>query len=135
VGNVGFKIKNGVDVEFVGILKFGEKQEAIIRTSFLHERQQTLLVSGEKGNVFLPSAFVPGDDKIDLLIKTQTNSWIEEIKNVDQYSLLVQLFRKLILSKQSMDAFYERYLRNISTIERFLKIIKEKEDLYGTDKA
>lgn len=130
-----FKIENGVDIEFLGILKFGEKQEAIIRTSFFHEPQQFLLVSGEKGSVFLPNAFIPTNDKSYLLVKTQTNTWIEEIENVDQYSLLVQLFRKIILSKQDMNDFYKRYLRNISTIERFLKIIKEKEDLYGTSKT
>lgn len=129
-----FKIKNGVDIEFLGILKFYEKQEATIRTNFFHERQQTLLISGEKGNVLLTNAFIPVEDKTFLFINTQTNSRIEEIENVDQYSLLVQLFRKLIISQQSMDVFYERYLRNISTIERFLRIIKDKEELDGTGK-
>lgn len=122
-----FKVENEVDVEFLGILKFSNNKEAIIRTSFLQERRQTLLLYGEKGNILLPNAFIPTGDKVFLVIKTQTDSWIEEIENVDQYGLLAQLFRKLILSKQSMNIFYERYLRNMWTIEKFLKIIKEKK--------
>ncbi|ODS40126.1 MAG: hypothetical protein A7315_09520 [Candidatus Altiarchaeales archaeon WOR_SM1_79] len=124
-----FKIENEVDVEFLGLIKFSDNKEAIIRTSFLQDRKQTLLLYGEKGNIFLPNAFIPTDDKAFLLIKTQTNSWIEEIENVDvdQYGLLVQLFRKLILSKQNMGVFYERYLRNIWTMEDFFKIIRDNE--------
>jgi len=126
------KLENEVDLEFLGILKFSEGKEAIIRTSFLLDRRQILLLSGEKGNIFLPTAFVPTNAKIYLLIQTRTNSWVEEIENRDQYCLLVQEFRKNVLSKQNVDTFYRRYLRNMRTIERLLKTIEERKDMYGT---
>jgi len=57
---------------------------------------------------------------------------VEEIENRDQYCLLVQEFRKNVLSKQNVDTFYRRYLRNMRTIERLLKTIEERKDMYGT---
>jgi predicted dehydrogenase len=126
------KMKNEVDLEFLGILKFSDGKEALIRTSFLQDRRQTLLLSGEKGCIFLPTAFVPTNGKIYLLIQKEADGLVEEVENSDQYSLLVQEFRKNVLLNQGMDVFYRRYLRNVRTIGRLLKVIKEREGLYGT---
>jgi xylose dehydrogenase (NAD/NADP) len=118
--DASFSVKNGIDLEFLGFLKFDDNNDAMIRTSFLQWRRQTLLVSGEEGLIFLPSAFVPMDDKVSLFVKTKTRSRVEELKNVDQYALLIQKFRTLILTGQNMDSSYKRSLRNAGTLDRLL---------------
>ena len=119
-----FNIENKIDMEFLGILKFHDNAEAIIRTSFLQERQQTLLVSGEKGNIFLPGAFIPSGDKAYLFITTLEGVEIKEIQNIDQYSLLVMEFREKIFSKKNMNVLNGRYLKNTEILEKLLKLQK-----------
>lgn len=117
-----FDMENKIDMEFLGVLGFQNNTEAIIRTSFRRERQQTLLVSGEKGNIFLPDAFIPGGDKASMVIARPGGVEIETIQNVDQYGLLVREFREQIHSKENTETRYDGYLRNMDTLERFLRL-------------
>ena len=117
-----FKMKNNVDMEFLGVFKFIKNIEVIIRTSFFQERQQTLMLQGEKGTIFLPNAFIPSGDKASLFIKTNKNSCIKEIENIDQYSLLIREFGKQISGKQNLNIQYERYVKNTKILEMLLKL-------------
>ncbi len=94
----------------------------IVRTSFFQERQQTLLLHGEKGSIFLPNAFIPSGENAFLFVKADNKSQIEEIENVDQYSLLVQEFGKQISDRQNLNTHYERYLKNTQTFEELLTL-------------
>lgn len=117
-----FKMKNNVDMEFLGVFKFIRDIEVVIRTSFFQERQQTLMLQGEKGTIFLPNAFIPSGDKALLFIKINKDSWIKEIENVDQYSLLIREFGKQISGKQNLNIQYERYVKNTKILEMLLKL-------------
>lgn len=117
-----FNMDNKIDMEFLGLLKFPGNKEATIRTSFRQERQQTLLVCGEKGNIFLSEAFIPAGNNSYLFIKSPGGVEIEEIQNVDQYGLLVREFREQVLSKKSPGIHCERYVKNARILESLLKL-------------
>lgn len=123
--NAVFDMENKIDMEFLGLLGFKDNYEAIIRTSFRRERQQILLVSGEKGNIFLPDAFIPSGDNAYLVVTRQEGVEIETFQKVDQYGLLVREFREQFFSKENMSMRYERYLRNMGTLEKVLRLRKD----------
>lgn len=123
--NAVFDMNNKVDMEFLGLLRFQDNAEAIIRTSFKQERQQTLLVSGEKGNIFLPDAFIPSGKTAYVIVSRPGGVEIEEIQNKDQFNLLVEEFREHILLKTDMSLHYERYLRNTKMLENLLRLQKD----------
>ena len=122
--NAVFDMENKVDMEFLGLLKFEGNAEAIIRTSFKQERRQTLTISGEKGSIFLPDAFIPADDKTYIFIKTPKGAEIKEIENVNQYLLLVKEFTTQMLERKDLSMLYKRYLRNAHTLGRLLTLQK-----------
>ena len=117
-----FDMENKIDMEFLGLLRFQTNTEAVIRTSFRQEREQILLVSGEKGNIFLPDAFIPSGEKTYLFINGPGGGEVEEIQNVDQYGLLVREFGEQIRSKEKMRC--DSYLRNMKILENLLKLQK-----------
>ncbi len=129
-----FDMENNVDMEFLGLLRFSENAEAIIRTSFRQERRQTLLLSGNKGNIFVPDAFIPSEDKTHLFVKNREGVEVKEIPNADQYHLLVQEFAKKVMHRGNVDMIYERYQRNTYVLEKFLRL-REGGGSNGTYKA
>ncbi len=122
------RIENGVDVEFLGLLRFSEGREATIRTSFLQDRRQTVVLSGEKGHVMLPHAFVWPDREAYLAVNGETYHRIETIEPTDHYALLIEEFRRTVLSREDMSASHHRYLRNARTIERIRRLIEERNN-------
>lgn len=120
-----YDMENKIDMEFLGLLGFENNAEAVIRTSFKRERQQTLLVSGEKGSIYLPDAFIPSGKNAYLVITRPEGVEIEKIQNVDQYGLLVGEFREQFFSKENMSKRYDGYLRNMGTLENVLRLRKD----------
>jgi hypothetical protein len=120
--NALFEIQNDVDMESIGILKFAGNKEAVIRTSFLQRRLQTILLCGEKRCIFLPEAFIPTGKKTYVIVNTERMKKVEEVDGADQYILLIKQFRECMLGRHDLSAFHKMYLRNARTIDKFLAL-------------
>jgi D-xylose 1-dehydrogenase (NADP+, D-xylono-1,5-lactone-forming) len=116
-----YKNKNKVDMEFLGLFKWNNGNEAIIRVSFYHTRQQSISIYGEKGNIFVPDAFIPSGPNTSLFINTDKKRWIEDIENVDQYTLLIKEFGKQLIGKQYSE-YNDRYIRNAKVLQKLLQL-------------
>ncbi len=119
--SVVFSNKNHVDMEFVGTFKFSKEREVLIRTSFNQARQQTILMVGSKGTIFLPYAFIPPDEKTHIYITNDSGCVTKDIKCEDQYALLLDEFYKLYMGRNYIHSHYQRYARNIYTLDQLLK--------------
>lgn len=119
--SVVFSNKNQVDMEFLGTFKFPKEREVLIRTSFNQARQQTILMVGSKGTIFLPRAFIPPDDRAHIYITNGSGSMIKEIKSEDQYALLLDEFYKLYMDRNYNHSHYKRYVRNVFTLDQLLE--------------
>jgi predicted dehydrogenase len=93
---------NGVDLNFAGILRFGEEQLAIVEASFVSALQQTYTLIGSDGAIELPhDAFIPWE-KEAIFYQRGINDEVgipHRIPGVDQYQLMVEHFAEVVLGQ------------------------------------
>ena len=117
-----YRMKHGVDMDFIGVVRYETGVEALIHTSFRQQRDQTLHISGTKGDIFLPDAFVTAGRQAYMIIKKDDECCIERFDPMDQYLSLVDFFADCVLSDKINGSGLEHYLRNEQLLTRFLEL-------------
>jgi xylose dehydrogenase (NAD/NADP) len=92
----------GVDVHFVGSLRFPGGQLATLEASFLSALQQTFTIVGSEAAIELPhNAFIPWEKDAIFTLRGQKEEVGTEyvIPGADQYQLMVEHFADVVLGK------------------------------------
>lgn len=99
-GQALFQDDHGVDLHFVGSLRFGDAALAALEASFCSGLQQTYTVVGSRGALELPhDAFIPWDKDALILHRAEGQETGEPIviPGTDQYQLMVEHFGDCVL--------------------------------------
>jgi predicted dehydrogenase len=110
----------GVDVHFVGSLRFPDDGLATLEASFISALQQTYTIVGNEGAIELPhDAFIPWekDAVFTLRGKDQENGEQHVTTGVDQYRLMVEHFSDAILTYTELDYGPEESVRNMQVLD------------------
>ena len=91
--------ESGVDINFVGTLKFSSGALAVVESGFLSHLQQTYSIMGDKGSIELPhDAFVPWEKDCHFTWR-QDNAETGEtiiIPGADEYQLMIEYFGDVV---------------------------------------
>jgi len=86
---------SGVDVSFIGTLRFASGALAVVESSFITALQQTYSVAGERGAIELPhDAFVPWEKEAHFILRgaDDEHGKIVTIPGADEYQLMIEHF-------------------------------------------
>ncbi|MEM7798479.1 MAG: Gfo/Idh/MocA family oxidoreductase [Chloroflexota bacterium] len=92
--------ESGVDINFVGVLKFAGGALAVVESGFLSHLQQTYAIMGDKGAIELPhDAFVPWEKDAVFTFRQNNAEEGERIMTAgaDEYQLMVEYFADVVL--------------------------------------
>jgi xylose dehydrogenase (NAD/NADP) len=110
----------GVDVHFVGLLRFPDTGLATIEASFISALEQTYTVVGAEGAIELPhDAFIPWD-KETLFIqrgRDQERGREHVTAAADEYQLMVEHFADAVLGGRQLSFSPEDSLGNMRVLE------------------
>jgi len=93
---------SGVDVHFVGTLRFADSRLATVEASFVSALQQTYAVVGTEAAIELPhDAFVPWekDTRFTRRGRDQEGGREEIVPGADEYRLMVEHFSEVVLKR------------------------------------
>ena len=110
----------GVDVHFVGSLRFPGGRLATLEASFVSALQQTYTVVGSKGAIELPhDAFIPWEKEAVFTLRSQDQEAGERhlTPGVDEYQLMVEHFTQAILGKTQLAFSPEESVRNMQVLD------------------
>jgi predicted dehydrogenase len=110
----------GVDVHFVGSLRFPGGRLATLEASFISALQQTYTVVGSKGAIELPhDAFIPWEKEAVFTLRSQDQEAGERhlTPGVDEYQLMVEHFTQAILGKTPLAFPPEESVRNMQVLD------------------
>ncbi len=102
VSAVGVMGESGVDVNFIGTLKFASGTLAVVESGFMSHLQQTYSIAGTKGSVELPhDAFVPWETDAHFTWRKNNEETGETITvaGADEYQLMVEYFADVLNQK------------------------------------
>lgn len=112
--------QTGVDVHFVGLLRFPDSGLATMEASFISALQQTYTVVGSEGAIELPhDAFIPWEKDTVFTIrqKDQEVGQIEAVPGVDEYQLMVEHFADAVLGETVLAFPPEESVRNMQVLD------------------
>jgi xylose dehydrogenase (NAD/NADP) len=112
--------RTGVDVHFVGTLRFPQGGLATLETSFISALQQTYTIVGSEGAIELPhDAFVPWDKDAAYTIRKvdQEEGSRHTVPGADEYQLMVEHFCDAVLGKASLAVEPEESVRNMQVLD------------------
>jgi predicted dehydrogenase len=110
----------GVDVHFVGTLRFPGGCLATLEVSFISALQQTFAVFGSDGAIELPhDAFIPWDREALFTLRGQDEETGQEqtVEGRDEYQLMVEHFSEAILGKSSLAFQPQDSIRNMEVLD------------------
>jgi predicted dehydrogenase len=111
---------SGVDVHFVGTLRFADSRLATVEASFVSALQQTYSVAGTEGSIEQPhNAFIPWDKEALFTMRSKDQETGEDhaIPGADEYQLMVEHFSEAV-SRQTALAFSpEESVRNMKVLD------------------
>ena len=96
----------GVDVHFVGSMRFPDMELATFEASFISALQQTYTIVGREGAIELPhDAFIPWERDAVFTLRGKEQELGEQyiIPGIDEYRLMVEHFSEAVLGKRSLD--------------------------------
>jgi predicted dehydrogenase len=111
---------NGVDIHFVGLLRFPDHALATFEASFVSALQQTYTVVGSRAAIELPhNAFIPWEkDAIFTLRNKDDEAGKAHVTpGVDEYQLMVEHFTEAILGKTQPDFSPQDSVRNMQVLD------------------
>ncbi len=92
----------GVDVHFVGSLRFRDNGLATLEASFISALQQTFTVVGSSGAIELPhNAYIPWEKDAAFILRSKDDEQGEKhlIAGADEYQFMVEHFAEAVLGK------------------------------------
>ncbi len=111
---------SGVDVHFVGTLRFGDSRLATVEASFVSALQQTYAVAGTEASIEQPhNAFIPWDKEALFTMRGKDQETGEDhvIPGADEYQLMVEHFSEAV-SRQTALAFSpEESVHNMKVLD------------------
>jgi len=110
----------GVDIHFVGSLRFPDNGLATLEASFISALQQTYTIVGTSGAIELPhNAFIPWekDAVFTLRDKDEERGKAYVTSGVDEYQLMVEQFTDAVLGKCPLAYSPEESLRNMQVLD------------------
>jgi xylose dehydrogenase (NAD/NADP) len=110
----------GVDLHFVGLLRFPNDRLATLEASFISALQQTYTVVGNEGAIELPhDAFIPWEKDTVFTVrnKDQDVGQMEVTSGVDEYQLMVEHFADAVLEKTELAFSPEDSVRNMRVLD------------------
>ena len=109
----------GVDVHFVGLLRFPGGEFATLEASFTSALQQTFTVVGSEGAIELPhDAFIPWERDTILMLRGQKDEVGQEqvIPGADEYQLMVEHFADAVLGETALAITPEESVGNMRVL-------------------
>jgi len=97
--------KSGVDVNFVGTLRFASGALAVVESSFTAALQQTFSVVGSKGAIELPhDAFVPWEKEAHFTLREAQDEQgqVVTLPAADEYQQMVEHFAQAVLGRAQL---------------------------------
>jgi len=91
--------ESGVDINFVGTLRFASGALAVIESSFKAALQQTFSVIGEDGAIELPhDAFIPWEKDVTFIMRgpDEEHGQPVTIPGADEYQLMIEHFANAV---------------------------------------
>ena len=117
----------GVDIHFVGSLRFPDNGLATIEVSFISALQQTYTIIGDKGAIELPhDAFIPWE-KDAVFIHREKDAETGEnyvTQGADEYQLMVEHFTDAVMKKTPLAYSTEESVRNMHVMDALAKAAK-----------
>jgi predicted dehydrogenase len=110
----------GVDVHFVGTLRFADNGLSTLEASFVSALQQTYTVVGTKGAIELPhDAFIPWEKDAVFIHrgKDEETGDAHVTPGADEYRLMVEQFAAAVLGKGELPYPPEESVRNMRVMD------------------
>ena len=111
---------SGVDLHFVGSLRFPDGGLATLEASFTAALQQTYTVVGTGGAIDLPhDAFIPWEKDAQYTIRKADEEGGSQhtVPGADEYQLMVEHFSEAILGRTSLASPPEDSVRNMQVLD------------------
>ena len=118
---------DGVDMHFVGTLRFEEEKLAVIEASFISALQQTFTVVGRDGAIELPqNAFIPWEKDAVYTLRSKDEEVGEKhvIQGADEYQLMVEHFSDAVLGHIKLDHTPDDSIANMRVLDALSKAAK-----------
>jgi predicted dehydrogenase len=110
----------GVDLHFVGLMRFPNDALATLEASFISALQQTYTIIGSEAAIELPhDAFIPWekDTVFSVRTKEQETGQMEVTRGVDEYQLMVEHFGDAVQGGTSLDFPPEESVCNMRVLD------------------
>jgi predicted dehydrogenase len=117
----------GVDVHFVGSLRFPDGILASLEASFISALQQTYAIVGSEGAIELPhDAFIPWEKDAVFTLRGKDQEVGEEhlMTGVDEYQLMVEHFTDAVSGKTPLVFSPEESIRNMRVLDALAEAAK-----------
>lgn len=122
----------GVDVHFVGSLRFPEGRLGVLEAGFISALQQTYTVVGTKGVIELPhNAFIPWESEavFTLREKDQEKGQEHRISGADQYRLMAEHFADAVAGRERPAFSPADSVRNMRVLDALAKAARTGETI------
>lgn len=110
----------GVDVHFVGILRFSDQGLATLEASFVSALQQTYTVVGSTGAIELPhNAFIPWEKDVEFVVRDRDEEEGKQhlISGADEYQLMVEHFAEAVLGRAPLAYAPDESVLNMQVLD------------------
>lgn len=117
----------GVDVHFVGSLRFSGNGFATLEASFISALQQTYTIIGADGAIELPhDAFIPWEKDAIFTVRHKDQEVGEQhvTSGADEYELMVEHFADAVLGKATLALTPEESVRNMRVLDALAEAAK-----------
>jgi xylose dehydrogenase (NAD/NADP) len=119
----------GVDVTFIGLLRFPGGCLATVEASFMTALQQTFSIIGSRGAIDLPhDAFIPWEKEAIFHLRgtEEEEGKLEIIPGMDQYRLMVEHFSDCVLKEKAPDFPAEESVANMRVLDALARAARER---------
>jgi len=123
----------GVDLTFVGILRFPRGEMAIVEASFVTALQQTFSVVGTRGAIELPhDAFIPWEKDCWFRIRgvDEEEGKVETVPGADEYQRMVEHFADAALGQMPLEVEPEDSIRNMRVLDALAESARKGHPVY-----
>jgi predicted dehydrogenase len=117
----------GVDIHFVGSLRFPENGLATVEASFISALQQTYTIVGDRGAIELPhDAFIPWEKDAVFIVRDKDEETGKNYvtQGADEYQIMVEHFTDAVMKKTALAYSAEDSVRNMRVMDALAKAAK-----------
>jgi len=125
--------QSGVDINFVGALRFASRALAVVESSFTAALQQTYSVLGDRGAIELPhDAFVPWEKDTTFTLRraSQEQGQVVTIAGTDEYQLMVEHFSDALQGKMELDISPLDSLNQMRVLDALARAASTGEEIH-----